>query len=259
MQHAWAFPIQPTNPGLAVSVDVGLSGYLSAFEEPARVLFWGVLGLFLFIYSVIMVFYSHDESAMAESKHSYSYAVAGVIVVSVATMLVNSVAPGSTNAIRSGGGAYADTALGNVITYAQLAVSIALIVNIVIQGFRLIFSGGEQEYVERARKRLIYSFIGIVLVLVSHIIVTAVDPGHGHDLKLLTAEAKGIINFILTILGISIVIALIVAGIMLVVSVDESLKGKAQTVIKTAIFTLIVILISYVLVNTFIGLRDIIP
>ena len=44
--------------------------------------------------------------------------------------------------------------------------------------------------------------------------------------------------------------AVIIAGIMLVVSVEESLKDKAKTLIKTSIIVMVVVLVSYTFVST---------
>ena len=49
------------------------------------------------------------------------------------------------------------------------------------------------------------------------------------------------------------VIGLIVAGILYVLSVNESLKEKAMAIIKTCIVVLVIVLISYAMVNFFLG------
>ena len=64
----------------------------------------------------------------------------------------------------------------------------------------------------------------------------------------------GIINFTLTLIGALAVFTIIIAGIMLVLSVDEGLKDRAKKAIVVAVVGLIVALLSYILVRFFVNL-----
>ena len=78
--------------------------------------------------------------------------------------------------------------------------------------------------------------------------------GRGGSPLTIVAQLVGLANFLLTFLGVLVVVLMVAAGIMLIVSVDEGLKDKAKTVVKTSIITLAVVLCSYVIVNAFITL-----
>lgn len=71
---------------------------------------------------------------------------------------------------------------------------------------------------------------------------------------MLSAEVVGIANFLITLVGALCVVAMILAGIAYVISVDESYKDSAKTAIKVSIVTLVIMLLSYAIVNTFLSL-----
>jgi len=237
--------IQPTVPVIG-GLTLGIPVFLTPFIPQIRLFFVGVLFLFLFIYAATMIFGANDESAKTESKLAYAYAAAGAVVVSIAGVIANFASPAGGEAVNPG---LLRTPLENILAYGKLLLATALVANITIQGFRLISSGGEQEYVDRARKRLVMGFIGAILVLLSDVIAGAVNGGTLNS-GILNDEMIGIANFILVLLGGTAVLGVIIAGIMLVVSVEESLKDKAKTLIKTSIIVMVVVLVSYTFVST---------
>jgi len=252
--HAWAF-IVPPPPGTTGGGMAGFVAYVGQLVPILRGVFIGFAFLMLFLYAAMMILYSNDESAKTEAKSAYAYAMIGMAVVGLSSFIAAAIAPSpiapDASFVRPG---FLTPSLENMMNYAKWTVAIALMVNIVIQGFRLVLSQGEQEYIDRARKRLFMSFVGAMLVILAQAIVVAVNPGMGANLNGLTDEGMGIANFLLAFVGTGAVIAIIIAGIFLVVSVDESLKEKAKTIIKSSIIALLVVLVSYALVNTFINI-----
>ena len=65
------------------------------------------------------------------------------------------------------------------------------------------------------------------------------------------AEAFGIARFALTIFGAVAVIGLIVSGIMLIVSVEESLKERAKKLVITCVVALAVIITAFGITTLF--------
>lgn len=239
---AYALAVEsPGGPGGGAS---GFIAYVAQSISSLQGLFAGVLVLFLFLYGLNMIIYSSEDSEKNESKSAYIYAIFGIIVVSIADLIAGAIRPGSTTLVRPG---MIEGPLLNIVDYCVAAVGVAMLANIAVQGFRLLVSQGAQEQMDKAKKRLIASFIGVVVVLLTKTIVLAVT---GHDIGILSLEAAGIANFIITFVGVGAVIAIAIAGFMLVLSVNESFKDKAKTIIKTCIVALIVTLLSYVIVDT---------
>ncbi len=216
----------------------------------------------LFIAAAQMVFSSAEESSVKDSKTSYIYIITGLAIVGMSHLFVNAFSPGTFAPPGSGlaGGAGANlvntaaigTGVGNVISYIKLIIALSLLVNIVLQSFRLISSQGEDEQTKKAKTRLIGGFIGTGIIMLANAIVIAVSPATFGGPALLVMEIAGIANYMLMILGFLAVMTIFIAGVLLVVSFDESLKDKARSMIKTSIIALIVVLMSFALVQAFI-------
>ena len=82
---------------------------------------------------------------------------------------------------------------------------------------------------------------GVVLMLISRGIVLSVAK----DTKYILDEMAGFIQFIAGIIGIMSVLAMVAAGILLIVSVDEGLKDRAKENVVGTIVTLVVAIASY--------------
>lgn len=206
----------------------------------------------LFISAVQMVMFSTEESTVKDSRTSYIYVITGLSIVGLARWIVRAFSPTETGA-QLVNGEIVDSAIGNIITYFKLIIAVSLMVNIVIQAFRLLTSQGQDEQVSKAKSRLIAGFIGAGIIMLANVIVISVLPGV-NTTSIIALEIAGIANYIIMIIGFLAVLAIVVAGIMLVVSVDEGLKDKAKSVVKTSVVALIVVLLSYALVTGFIAL-----
>lgn len=205
----------------------------------------------LFIAAAQMTAFSSQENTVTESRTSYIYIIIGLAIIGLARWFVTAFSPVDT------GSALVNTdiveaGIGNIVIYFKLIISVTLTANIVLQAFRLITSQGQQEQVDKAKKRLIAGFIGAGIIMLANVIVVSVLPGFASS-GAIAIEIAGIANYILAILGFLSVLAIVAAGLLLVVSVDESLKEKAKSIIKTSIVGLIVVLTSYALVTAFIA------
>lgn len=235
----------------------GISDYMELYVVPTvGVLFLGVAVAMFFTYAVSILARSHDESAVQESKIAYIHAITGAAIVSLAVYFVWAVSPDP----RIGPGPnivnrpYLEHGFQNVIYYIKLVLGTAMIVNIVVQAARLIASQGEEDGT-KAKQRLLYGFVGVAVILLANAMVTSAFPPFGADPGIITDELVGLANFLLALFALIAVLAVIVAGIMLIVSFDEGLKDKAKSIVKTAIITLAVIIASYAIVNAFVYLR----
>ena len=239
-QELFAVRLDP--PGSAVG---GLNEFIFSFGNKLAGVFGAVVFLYLFFYAASMIVFSMKDNAMTDAKNSFLYAIAGMAVASVALYIYGAVVPGTGTLVNT---TQLETPITNVFVFCLGAAGIAFLANVVVQGLRLVASEGEQEYIDRAKKRLITSVIGIGIVILTKVIV---DAALNLNMGGLSAEVAGIASFAASLIGILAVVAIIVGGIMLVISIDESLKEKAKTMIKTALIAILVALLSYVIVKTF--------
>lgn len=230
----------------------GLSGYAAGtVVDILGVLFIGVAVAMFAYYAAIFITSSNDESKIKEAKTAYAHAITGGAIVSLASLIVFAFTPGFSgpgSAVVNVG--ILNIGFSNVIVYIKLILSAALTVNLVTQGTRMI-AAQEQGEIDKAKKRLLFGFIGVGFILVANMFVTAAFPPLSGAASGIALEIRGLANFLLVAFALLAVIAFIMAGVMLVISTDEQLKEKSKTVIKTSVISMAVVIAAYALVNAF--------
>ncbi|PIR53377.1 hypothetical protein COU76_01390 [Candidatus Peregrinibacteria bacterium CG10_big_fil_rev_8_21_14_0_10_49_10] len=210
-------------------------------------IFMGVLFAMLIYYGIKLLLNSRDENSITETKVAYGQAVVGAMLVGGATLLADTFASkGSAELVNEGG---FNSLIGNVILFLKALLVTVVIVNIVIQGIRLIVEVDENT-IETAKKHLLQSLIGAAMVILASTVVDAFYTSRAPSN--LTVEIVGIAKYALTVFGALAVIGLVTAGIFLVFSVDESLKDRARKLILTCVIALTVVIASYGLVTIFV-------
>jgi len=221
-----------------------LASYIDAtLIAGARLAFTGTLVASIIFYGIRRLFTPESDNAMTETRQSLEYAFVGVVLMLGAELIASSfVTYGVVNP------AGVNTVFQNITIFLRAVVSIALLANITIQGFRMIMASEEGE-VAKGRKQFLYGCLGAAIVLLASPIVTTLT---GRNSSTALVELTGIANYVITIFGILAVVAVIVAGAMLVISVDESMKEKAKKLITASLVALIVVICAAALVNFFI-------
>ncbi len=258
---AHALPVDPSSISVLCSImpcgasgggAAGLNAYvMSTVVLALELLVVGVAVVFLFVAAAKMVAFSSEESTVTEAKTSYIYIIVGLAIVGLAHQFVLAFSPINTgaNLVNTG---IVSSAMDNVVTYFYYIIAVTLMVNIVIQAVRLINAEGQQEQTDKAKKRLIAGFIGAGIMLLSNIIVRSIAPGAGSSE--IALQIAGIASYLIMIIGFLALLSIVLAGVLLIISIDEGLKDKAKNLIKTSIVALIVVLVSYALVTAFISI-----
>lgn len=229
----------------------GLVTFLMARFIPSMyILFGAIAGVYLIINAIKMVTQGSDEGAVGEAKESIIHIIIGCVVVGGAAMIVETFGVGY--GLRIANPTPLNTMLTLVIAFFRAILGTAVLANVVIQAFRILTSQGDSGAQEKGRNRLIIGFIGVGIVLLASVIVSAAAPGA--NTAPLIGEIVGIANFLITLVGALCVVGVIVGGILYVISVDESYKDQAKTAIKVSVVTLVIMLLSYAVVNTLFGL-----
>jgi len=221
-----------------------LASYFNAtILTGARVAFTGILFGAIIYYGIKLLVMPESDSTVTETRQAFEYALFGVILMLGAELIASSFV---TRGVVSPAGV--NTVLDSVIIFIKAIIATALLVNITIQGFGMIMATDEGA-LTKARTKLLHGIYGAAIVLLASPLVNMVydkNPTAGE------LELKGIANYIITIFGLLAVVALIMAGILLVVSVDESLKDRAKKLIIGSLVALIVVIAAGALVNFFI-------
>ncbi len=202
--------------------------------------------MFLF-YGVRLMLESSEESTISEVKSAYTYGISGAAIVSLSSIIVQTVGQGH------GGGPIVDqtavaSTLGSIELYLRIMVGTSVVAMIVYQGIRLIILQGEESELDAQKKKFFNALIGVSVILLASAAVNAFTQTQSGG-NLLTKEIVGIGNFLLEIMGGLSVFSFIIAGFFLVISVDEALKDRAKKAMFTTVVAMIVVMCSYAIIN----------
>lgn len=208
----------------------GTAGIISAFI--------GILSAMLIYYGFKLLLNADNDSTTGEVKSAYGHAITGAIVVGASALLANTFASGNQSVvIQSDVG---NSVLFYVVATFKSIVYIALVFNLSFQGIRLVVHQDESQ-ADKAKKQFMYGMIGAAIVILADAMVTAFS---GRNITIINEQTRGIIEFLLTILGGLAVIGILVSGIFLVLSVDEQLKDRAKKAILASIVVLALVVLS---------------
>ena len=231
----------------------GLNAFFWGSVWPSlKVGFVGVALCCFLYYSVQLMMAKSEESNINEAKSAYEMAIFGCAVVILTAAIVESFAPsGNPNDLVRP--APLITAVNAVIFFMKLVLGAIVLIRLTIQGIRLILLEGQsQGETDKQKKQFFNGIFGVAAILLANALVAALYPGANSGI--LAIELVGMANFLLVLMGGFAVITIIIAGFMLILSVDESLKDRAKKVISGTVIALTVVLCAYVLVNFFLAL-----
>lgn len=210
--------------------------------QQALLAFWGISAAAIFYYALRMILQAHKENAYTDMTNASIYALVGFAIISCAAAFAAAFTSDPAPGIL---GASIQSAIDFIITMS----SGVFVLMIVISAMRMSMSGGDEGEFEKWRKVLVGSAAGVVIMFIANAIVLGVS---GASAPVIVAELVGVAKFLLTIAGFACAIALIVAGIFLVISIDEGLKDRAKRAVISTLIALAIVLVSYVVIATFV-------
>ncbi len=233
---------------------LALIGFIQAhIIAQALLAFWGIAFAAMFYYAVRMVIDAYKDQAYTDATNSFTHAFIGFAIIACAGAFANAFGVGSSgglNATTVTPGLTLYPSINSVATFIIEMSGGIFVLMIVIAGIRMVTTQGEQGAFEKAKHLLVINCAGVALMLISTAIIAGVSAGSTGAGTIVT-ELRGVALFLLELLGFVSVIALIVAGIYLIVSIEESYRDKAKKVVIGTLITLVVIFATYGLIVTF--------
>jgi len=217
----------------------------------ALIAFWGISWAAMFYYAVRMVIDAQKEDALSNATNSFIFAFTGFVIIAIAGAFA---AAFSTTGFSGGPATGVSPGIlqGSIVSVSNFIIEMSagiFVLMIVIAGVRMVTTQGEQGAFDKAKHLLAINCGGVVLMLIAAAIVNGVAYS---DASIINEELKGIALFLLTLMGFLCVVALIVAGVYLVVSIEDSLRDKAKKIVIGTLTTLIIIFALYALIITFV-------
>jgi hypothetical protein len=157
-----------------------------------------------------------------------------------------SLAGGIVGLLQGNPGDIINAILARVVVFLALA---ALVV-ITIAGIYLVLGLGEDSSRDKAKKIILYTAIGIFIVIFASVIVQFIFYLAGQTDTTADDVIRAIMARVLNFLALACVIVTIVAGLYLVLGLgDDAARDKAKKIIFSMILGLAIILLAQVIVN----------
>lgn len=219
--------------------------------DQALVAFWGIATLVIFYSAYKLIVESHKDEALTNINNTIIFALVGFGIIASSLVIAQGLTTtGLSTGPISGVRPLLITGAIDVIRQYIITLSYSIFVLIiVISAMRMMLARGEQSEFDKWRKVIVGACIGVVIMFVANAIVIGV--GAPSSFAIVT-ELVGLARFMLTLAGFGCGLALIIAGIMLIVSVDESLQDRAKKTIIGTLIALAIVLSCYAIIATFV-------
>jgi|CXWL01.1.fsa_nt_gi hypothetical protein len=138
--------------------------------------------------------------------------------------------------------------------FLSFSGGIAILI-LVVSALRLVINPGAEEEVEKEKKLVGYTAVGIIIIGLSNVLINQiVFPGGGYEGVNVTAfeqQLKGLSNYILGFMGVGIFATLVISGVLMVANQgDEDTFTKIKTTMKYILIGTIVVFSAYTIVAT---------
>jgi len=238
----------------AASMPVGFGLLLTTLQElitVVRNVFIGVCAAYFAWFALMLIVRGSEENALTEQRRAFGYSVIGMGIVGVASLVVQTFAPSYSGTALVNPAPFVD-AVERIVTYVTLVTGAFLVFIISVAGFRIIALQGNEAEVEKQKKSFFNGLLGMIILLLARVTVTAILPGTVGPNDLIV-EVAGMIKFLLEIIAGLAVIALIASGFLFVLSLgSDERTQRAKRILSSTIIVLIIVVLSHTLVATFI-------
>jgi len=220
----------------------------------------------IIIAAIKLVSRSADEEA-EKVKHTLQYGIMGLLLINLSSVIVKKMFFGET------GEAFSDTVsaqmfaeeatnqIRGVIGFIQVFLGAAAVLVIVIRGFTVITSAGNEEALTKAKHHILYAVAGLLIIGISEYVVTQFAfPEHGTKMPILQEGWRVLAmlaNFVSGFIAIAAFVMLFYAGYKYVIAVGkEEETEKAKKIIFGAVIALLLGAGSYAAINTFVKINE---
>ncbi len=222
--------------------------------------------IFGIIYAVNLIVARGKEEALTKNKLNFLWLFIGFIIIMVADGIANIFNPEAAKSDALIDFQAARDQLRDVANYLKWVFGSVIVLFMTIAGVRLITAGGNQETIEKEKRHLVWSGIGMLMILLATNLVNAIYVVNKVTGETTAANASvgidevgGIIKLILVFLGPMAVVFTIYAGIMYLTALDnEDRANKAKKMIVAGVTGIIIIYSAFALANTFLT-ADLVP
>lgn len=220
----------------------------------------GIAFIVIIIAAIKLVSTANEEEA-GKSKNTLIIGIIGLLVIQLADTIVKKMFFGEQ------GEAFQDIAtaqlyaeesvsqIRGIIGFTEIFLGAVAVLIIIVRGFVIITSAGEEETIKKSQKHIIYAVVGLVVVGLSEVVVRGVIfPEAGKVLPDIDVGKKllvSITNFLSGFVALISFVMLFYAGYRYVASGgEEEVNEKVKKIFLGAAMGLILAFAAFAIVNT---------
>jgi hypothetical protein len=217
------------------------------------------------IASVRLVSNSTEEEA-GKAKSAMLYGVIGLFIIQLADPIVREMFFGEEGDAFEAGQVeeFAENTvvyIRGLIGFLQVLIGAAAVMILIMRGFTLVYSTGEEEELTKAKTHVVYAIIGLAIVGISEVVVRGfVFPEAGEslpDLKVGNQIMASLTNYVASFVAILAFLSLFYAGYRYVVSGgNEEVTEKVKKSVLGSVIALLLALGAFAFVNTVLTLDN---
>jgi len=214
-----------------------------------------IMGL---IYGMNFVFARGKEDVITKYRQNFLWLFIGFVIIMTAENIANIFNPEEAKANALIDFKAANDQIRQVTNYIKWLIGSVIVLFITVSGVRLVLARGNQEKITKQKNHLIYSGIGMLVLLLATNIVNAIyvfgnpDEIVAANSTVAITELGSIIRLLLVFLGPVTIIFTISAGFMYLTAFEnEDRAKKARKMITAGVTGIVLVYMAYALVNTF--------
>lgn len=226
----------------------------------------GITVLMLIIHSIgLLSAGKESEEKVTKEKTFLKYALMGLVLVFVADEAVQLAFFGEEGEFLRNEEEAAEFAqagsdiIRGIYRFVQAFLGSIAVLMIVYSGFQILVAAGSEEATTAAKKRIIISGIGLVVVGLSELMVKDVifkDAGSEVDVERGREIVVGLTNFLSSVIGVIAVLAFVYAGFLYILNFgNDELTGKAKKIMFGALIGMVLAAAAFAIVSTIIPLE----
>jgi hypothetical protein len=224
----------------------------------------GITILYLSISLVRIIGKQDVDEDLDQLKRYVGYLIGAIVIVLTADVIFLQVLDLSGGGFLENEAAAQEAArigaaeIKGIIRVVEMLVGIIALTFLILSGVRLVANAGDEEAIGKAKNQIIYSIVGIILVLISESLVTEiffVDDGNSIDASAANRLIVTFTNFVSGFIAIGALLSLLYAGFSYVFNPgSEENAGRVKNAVIGAVVGIVIAAGAFAVVNTVIDL-----
>lgn len=258
-----------TADGRTTSVGTGIAGFQSILDFVINFLNLvlgaiAVVAIFVAGYQLVTAQSAASEQ-MEQQKMNLVYIMMGLVVFALSSNFVTNFLffnQGSYLTNETQALALADRTVNEIRRLLNLFLSFSgagAILVLIIASIRLVINPGSDEQIEKQKKLVVYTALGIIVIGLADTVVNriifpidrATGQIQGVNVSLLEQQLQGLSNYILGFVGVFVFVTFVVSGVIMVINMgNDDVISRVKNSMKNAVIGVLVIYSAYTIVAT---------